>query len=71
MGFFRIKKNWNICERSISGVYVYSISSRYLEKRPRFGVLKVENGHFNAMPGDFCIFLIFKIYPFWAVQKAF
>ena len=42
---FGFKKR-NICERALSGAYVYKISSRYLEKFPNLGVLKVENGHF-------------------------
>ena len=43
------KKNWNIlvCERALSSIYVYKISSRYLEKCLSFGVLEVENGHFS------------------------
>ena len=42
----RIFRNRIICERVLSGVLVYKISSRYLEKCPSFGILKVENGHF-------------------------
>ena len=44
---FEFSKNQNICKRAMSGVYVYNISSRYLEKCPIFDVLKVENGHFS------------------------
>ena len=29
---FKLTKKWNICERSLSVVYVYKTSSRYLEK---------------------------------------
>ena len=42
-----------------------------LKKCPSFGFLKVENGHFHAISGDFCIFPIFKICLIWAVQKEF
>ena len=45
--FFEFSKNRNICERTLSGVYVYKISSRYLEKCLSFGFLKVENGHYS------------------------
>ena len=64
-------KNFNICERALSGVYVYKISSRYFGKWPSVCVLKIKNGHFHAFSGDFCVFPIFKICPIWAVQKAF
>ena len=67
---FGLKKT-NICKETLSGAFVYKISSRYLEKCPIFGVLKVENCHFHAISGNFCIFPIFKICPIWAVQKVF
>ena len=70
-GKFSNFKKRNICERALSGVYVYKISSRYLEKCPSFDVLKVENGHFQAISVDFCIFPIFKICPIWTVHKVF
>ena len=66
---FAFSKKRNICERVLSGVYVYRISSRYLEKCPSFGVLKVGNGHFHAISGDFCFFPVLKICPIWAFQK--
>ena len=71
LGFFKISKNRNICERALSGVYVYIISSRYFEKCPGFGVLKVENGHFHAISDDFDIFPFFKVFPIWAFEKVF
>ena len=46
---FDCSKNGNICERTLSGAYVYKISTRYLEKCPSFGVLVVENGHFLTL----------------------
>ena len=55
--FSNFQKTWNICERALSCVYVCQISCRYLEKRPIFGVLKVENGHFSR---DFRRFLHFS-----------
>ena len=60
MGFFRILKHRNICERLLSGVYVYKISSIYLEKCLIFGVLKVEKDRFSRYFWRFLHFLDFQ-----------
>ena len=51
-------------------VYEYTISSKYLEKWPSFGVLKAENGHFHAISGNLYIFPILTICPIWAAKKC-
>ena len=56
------------------GVYVYKISSRYVEKCPTYGILKVENDHFYAVSWDlriFTIFVCFRIGPFKNVLVIF
>ena len=67
---YEFSKNRGICERALSGVYVYKGSSSYLEKCPCFGVLKVENGHFHAISDDFCIFPIFIFFRFGPFKKC-
>ena len=69
--FFIFPKNWNICERTLSGVYVYKMSCIYLEKWPSFGVLKVEKAIFHVVSFDCCVLSILKIYLIWAVQEPF
>ena len=54
---------------ALSGLYLYKISTRYVEKCPSFGVLKVENGHFHAISGDFCIFPFSKFVRFGPFKK--
>ena len=69
--YSNFKKKRNKCERALSGVYVYKMSSRYLEKCPSFGVLKVENDHFSRYFRRFLYFPDFTICPIWAVQEVF
>ena len=58
-----LDKKLYICKNT--QVYVFKISSRYLEKWTIFGVLKVETATFHAVPWDFCSFffvcLLFSI----------
>ena len=44
--------------------------TRYLGKAPSFGALKVANGNFDAIPGEFCIFPIYRFCLIWTVQSV-
>ena len=68
--FSRIFENRIIYERILSGVYVYKISCRYLDKWPSFVVLKVKKGHFSRCFLRFLHFPYFQNFPIWAVQKC-
>ena len=68
--FFEFSKNLNICERTLSNVYVYKIAGRYLEKLPTYGILKIENDIFYPFSWDFRIFTIFKILSFYGRLKS-
>ena len=58
---FRIFIKRNIYERTLSGVYVYKISSRYLFKKwPSFGVLKIKKDHFFTLFPAISVFLRFS-----------
>ena len=60
-----------MCQRTLAGVYVYTISCMHLEKWLSFGILKIKNNYFHAVPCNLCIFYIFKICAIFAVQKVF
>ena len=60
----------NICESALSGVHVYKFSTRYLEKCPSFGVLKVENDHFSPYFRRFLHVSDFPNFSISAVQSV-
>ena len=57
---FRIFQKQDICGKTLSSVYVYTMSSRHLEKWPSFGILMVEKGHFLRCILRFLYFLDFQ-----------
>ena len=58
---------WKICQVLICTKFKIN---RYLGKTPSFGALKVAKGYFDAIPGEFCIFSIYRFCPIWAVQSV-
>ena len=65
-----ISKKENTCERTLLDLYKYKISSTYLEKRPTYDILKVENGHFHVVSWDSCISTIFQFFRFRSFKKC-
>ena len=66
----RIFKKRNICERPPYCVYVYKISSKYLENYRVLVYWRLKATLFHAVPWDFCIFLIFKFCQIWPFKKC-
>ena len=58
---------WKTCQVLICTKFKINT---YLGKTPSFGALKVAKGYFDAIPGEFCIFSIYRFCPIWAVQSV-
>ena len=61
----------NMCERTLSGVYVYIISSKYIEKWPNSGALKFEMGHYSRSFLRFLYFPDFHNFPDLGSSKCY
>ena len=65
-GFFsEFSKKWNTCERTLSGVYVYKILTRYCKKWPSLVFWRSKTAIFTLFPAISAFYDFFLFARFW------